>query len=73
MHVYGARSFLVAYACECRDGEVKLSHEHTAHRWTTVDDYVAHWCHPGLEDAFPQHAVWLRQVRRNCELVASLP
>lgn len=53
-------------------GDVVLSDEHTAHRWTTVDDYVARWCHPGLEEAFPQHAVWLRQVRRNCELVSSL-
>jgi 8-oxo-dGTP diphosphatase len=39
MHVYGADTFLVAYACECRDGEVKLSHEHTAARWIDPLDY----------------------------------
>jgi 8-oxo-dGTP pyrophosphatase MutT (NUDIX family) len=53
-------------------GEVVLSPEHTGHRWTTVDDYVAHWCHAGMEEIFPQHAPWLRQVRTNCELVAAL-
>lgn len=39
MHVYGADTFLVAYACECRDGEVKLSHEHTASRWIDPLEY----------------------------------
>ena len=39
MHVYGADSFIVAYACECRDGEVKLSHEHTAARWIDPLEY----------------------------------
>lgn len=54
------------------DGDVVLSHEHSAHRWTTVDGYVTRWCTPELESAFPEHAVWLRQVRRNCELVAAI-
>ena len=39
MHVYGADTFLVAYACACRDGEVKLSHEHTASRWIDPLEY----------------------------------
>ena len=39
MHVYGAQSFLVAYACECKDGEVQLSHEHTAFRWVDALEY----------------------------------
>ncbi len=39
MHVYGAQSFLVAYACECRAGEVKLSLEHTAARWVDPLEY----------------------------------
>jgi len=39
MHVYGAQSFLVAYACECKDGEVQLSHEHTAFRWVDAIEY----------------------------------
>jgi 8-oxo-dGTP diphosphatase len=39
MHVYGAQSFLVAYACECKQGEVRLSHEHTAFRWVDALEY----------------------------------
>ncbi|MEX2206317.1 MAG: NUDIX domain-containing protein [Myxococcota bacterium] len=39
MHVYGAHSFLVAYACECKEGEVRLSHEHTAFRWVDALEY----------------------------------
>jgi 8-oxo-dGTP diphosphatase len=39
MRVYGADGVLVAYACECREGEVKLSHEHTASRWIDPVDY----------------------------------
>jgi 8-oxo-dGTP diphosphatase len=39
MHVYGAPSFLVAYACECRDGEVVLSAEHSAARWLEPLEY----------------------------------
>jgi 8-oxo-dGTP diphosphatase len=54
------------------DGDVVLSDEHTGSRWTTVDDYVAHWCHTGMEEMFPEHAAWFRQVRRNCELVSAL-
>jgi 8-oxo-dGTP diphosphatase len=37
--VYGAEGFLVAYACECRDGEVRLSAEHTAARWIDPAEY----------------------------------
>lgn len=54
------------------DGEVVLSDEHSAHRWTTIDDYTQRWCRPDLESSFPEHAVWMRQVRRNCELVAAI-
>jgi 8-oxo-dGTP diphosphatase len=39
MHVYGADSFLVAYACECKSGEVQLSHEHSAYRWIDAREY----------------------------------
>jgi hypothetical protein len=54
------------------EGDVVLSHEHTAHRWTTPDDCVARWCHPDLEAHVPEHATWMRQVRRNIELVRDL-
>lgn len=39
MHVYGADSFLVAYACDCEAGEVELSHEHSASRWIEPGEY----------------------------------
>lgn len=39
MHVYGAPSFLVAYACECKSGHVQLSHEHSAARWVDPVEY----------------------------------
>ena len=35
----GAQSFLVAYACECKDGEVQLSIEHSAARWIDPAEY----------------------------------
>lgn len=51
------------------EGDVTLSAEHTAFRWSSVDDYIAQWCHRDLETAFPDHAVWIRQVRLNAGLV----
>jgi 8-oxo-dGTP pyrophosphatase MutT (NUDIX family) len=54
------------------DGDVVLSHEHTAHRWTAPADYIERWCHPEVEAHFPEHATWMRQVRTNVGLVADL-
>ena len=39
MHVYGADGFIVAYACACAEGEVKLSAEHSAARWIDPLEY----------------------------------
>ncbi len=33
MRVYGADSLQVLYACDCADGDVVISHEHSAARW----------------------------------------
>ena len=38
----------------------------------TVDEYVARWASEELEAAFPQFGSFLRNVRRNCELVRRL-
>ncbi len=38
-HVYGADTFLVAYACDCAQGEVRLSSEHTGVRWIKPEEY----------------------------------
>lgn len=33
MFVYGVDTFLIEFACACDEGDVLLSHEHSAHRW----------------------------------------
>lgn len=33
MHVYGYDSLQILYACDCEDGDVVLSHEHSGARW----------------------------------------
>jgi 8-oxo-dGTP diphosphatase len=33
MHVYGEDSLQVLYACDCPDGDVVISHEHSGYRW----------------------------------------
>ncbi len=39
MHVYGTDTFLVAYACDCAAGEVRLSSEHSGFRWIKPGEY----------------------------------
>lgn len=39
MHVYGHESLQVLYACECADGDVVLSHEHSGARWIDAAEY----------------------------------
>ena len=53
------------------EGDVILSDEHTAFRWTTAADYIERWCNQELEALVPDYAGWIRHVRANCELVAA--
>jgi 8-oxo-dGTP pyrophosphatase MutT (NUDIX family) len=39
MHVYGADSLQVLYACDCAEGDVVISHEHSAARWIDATAY----------------------------------
>jgi 8-oxo-dGTP diphosphatase len=39
MHVYGHPTLQVTFAADCADGDVVLSHEHSAFRWTDAADY----------------------------------
>jgi 8-oxo-dGTP pyrophosphatase MutT (NUDIX family) len=39
MHVYGADSLQVLYACDCPEGDVVISHEHSAFRWVDPAAY----------------------------------
>jgi hypothetical protein len=68
----GLDAFHAAYVAEAPDGDVTLSVEHSAHRWLTPDEYIERYCAERLEAAVPQCAGWLRNVRRNCELVRDL-
>lgn len=52
-------------------GEVVLSPEHSAHRWVTPQEYVERWCSPPSGSVPPEQAVFFREVRRNCELLAA--
>lgn len=37
--LYGVESLMVSYACDCPDGEVRLSSEHSAYRWVDPHEY----------------------------------
>ena len=39
MHLYGYDIFIVSYACDSEDGEVRLSAEHSDARWITPERY----------------------------------
>lgn len=39
MHVNGRETVEIAYSCTCADGEVALSHEHSAARWIDAREY----------------------------------
>jgi 8-oxo-dGTP diphosphatase len=68
----GLDAFHAAYVAEAPDGDVTLSVEHSAYRWLTPDEYVERYCAERLEAELPEWAGWLRNVRRNCELVREL-
>ena len=39
MHVYGHDSLQVLYACDCTEGDVVISHEHSGFRWMDPHAY----------------------------------
>jgi 8-oxo-dGTP diphosphatase len=39
LFVYERDTFLIHYACECAEGEVRLSAEHSASRWIDAQEY----------------------------------
>jgi 8-oxo-dGTP diphosphatase len=39
MRVYGTNSIQITYACECADGDVVISHEHSGYRWMAASDF----------------------------------
>ena len=71
MKFYGVEGFVVAYACECRDGEVKLSHEHSGARWVDPLEYRDRYCALSaiekLRASHPNIADLTAAVRRGIE------
>jgi 8-oxo-dGTP pyrophosphatase MutT (NUDIX family) len=67
MHVYGSQSLQVAYAADCSDGDVVISHEHSAFRWIDATDYRARYFSDealaAYEAADPTAAALARAVR----------
>jgi 8-oxo-dGTP diphosphatase len=39
MRVYGTNSLQITYACECAEGEVVISHEHSGYRWLAAKEF----------------------------------
>jgi len=50
-HVYGQDTYCVSYACQCREGDVTVSGEHTAHRWIDPVDYRARFFSDEIVDS----------------------
>ena len=48
MHVYGRDSLQVLYACECAEGEVVISPEHSAFRWMDPEAYRDRYFHDDI-------------------------
>jgi 8-oxo-dGTP pyrophosphatase MutT (NUDIX family) len=63
--------FHAMYAGRAADGEVAISHEHTASRWMAPEAYCERFWGVDAERAAPQWANWMRQVRANCALAAA--
>lgn len=58
------------YVGHSEHGAVVLSHEHSAHRWVTPEEYVDQWCVRGASAEVVDGDSFFAQVRRNCELLA---
>ena len=39
MFLYGHDMFIIGYTCECEEGDVQLSPEHSGYRWIDPQDY----------------------------------
>ena len=55
-----------AYAAESPAGEVRLSHEHTAYAWMTVDEYEDRYCSRQIDAVAPQFTSFMTGMRENC-------
>lgn len=67
MRAYGVDMLQVAYACECPDGEVTLSDEHSGARWIDPEEYRKRYFDDAIISAFesqdPAGGALVRAVR----------
>ncbi len=72
MHVYGRDSFIVSYVCDCEDGEVVISHEHSGSRWVDPrrwrEEAFAEENVRKLEEANPRVGRIVRVVQQDLDL-----
>ena len=64
----GADVACYAYVAEAPAGDLRLSSEHSAYSWMTVDDYVEAYCSERLGETLPQFRVFFGELRHNCDL-----
>jgi len=77
MHVYGRDALQVLYACDCPEGEVVVSHEHSGFRWIDPtayrDRYFSEEILAGAEAADPRIGAMLRNIRAAIDAYLAWP
>jgi 8-oxo-dGTP pyrophosphatase MutT (NUDIX family) len=66
----GAEIEAHAFAVAAPPGDVRLSEEHTAHAWMTIDDYTERYCNDALVLAMPRRADFFLGMRENLALLS---
>lgn len=71
MHVYGREALQVVYVCRCPDGDVHISDEHTAARWTDPLEYRERYFNDDAvaraDAVSPRFGALVRGVRENLD------
>jgi len=57
-----------AYAVDAPAGDIRLSTEHSAYAWMSVDEYAEWYCDERIAEAAPQYVEFFREMRTNCGL-----
>jgi 8-oxo-dGTP diphosphatase len=65
MRVYGYDSLQVLYACDCPDGEVTLSEEHSGYRWIDPREYRDRYFSDDVISGFADSHARLGEMVRN--------
>ena len=58
------------YVVAAPPGEIRLSNEHTAHAWMTIDDYTERYCNDALILAMPRRTDFFLGMRENLALLS---